>query len=94
MQKAAFLIGGSFVVTNAPNTTKAEFANTVDPDEMTHNKLSHLDLKCLPSSLNTIHVKFILKVLTLFCCLLFLALYEINFFPGHFLFPFCENSII
>ena len=30
----------------APNTTKAEFANTVDPDE-----LSHPDLQCLPSGL-------------------------------------------
>ena len=30
----------------APNTTKAEFANTVDPDETAHNELSHLDLQC------------------------------------------------
>ena len=30
---------------------KVEYANTVDPDEMSHNKLSHLDLQCLPSSL-------------------------------------------
>ena len=30
----------------APNTTIAEFANTVDPDET-----AHLDLQCLPSSL-------------------------------------------
>ena len=29
-----------------PNTTIAEFAKTVDPDET-----AHLDLKCLPSSL-------------------------------------------
>ena len=35
----------------APNTTIAKFANTVDPDETDHNKLSHLDLQCLPSSL-------------------------------------------
>ena len=33
-----------------PNTTKAEFANTVDPDEIAHNEQSHLDLQCLPSS--------------------------------------------
>ena len=33
-----------------PNTTKAEFANTVDPDETAHKELSHLDLQCLPSS--------------------------------------------
>ena len=35
----------------APNTTIAEFANTIDPDEATHNAPSHLDLQCLPSSL-------------------------------------------
>ena len=35
----------------APNTLIAEFANTVDPDEMAHNEPSHLDLQCLPSSL-------------------------------------------
>ena len=35
----------------APNTTIAEFANTVDTDEMAHNELFHLDLPCLPSSL-------------------------------------------
>ena len=34
-----------------PNTTIAEFANTVDPDETTHNEPSHQDLKCLPSNL-------------------------------------------
>ena len=33
-----------------PNTTKAEFANTVDPDEMAHNDLQcHLDLQCVHS---------------------------------------------
>ena len=35
----------------APHTTIAEFANTVDPDEISHNELSHLDPQCLPSSL-------------------------------------------
>ena len=39
------------VTLKAPNTTIAEFTNTVDPDEMAHNELSHLDLQCLPSSL-------------------------------------------
>ena len=34
-----------------PNTTIADFANTLDPDEMAHNELSHLDLQCLPSIL-------------------------------------------
>ena len=27
------------------------FANSVDPDEVAHNELPHLDLHCLPSSL-------------------------------------------
>ena len=36
----------------APNTTIAELANTVDPDEIAHNEPSHLDLQCLPSSLS------------------------------------------
>ena len=31
--------------------TRAEFANTVDPDEMAHNEPSHQDPQCLPSSL-------------------------------------------
>ena len=31
-----------------PNTTIAEFANTVDTDETALNELSHLDLQCLP----------------------------------------------
>ena len=35
----------------APNTTIAEFANTAVPDETAHNKPSHQDLQCLPSSL-------------------------------------------
>ena len=39
----------SFLTCKAPNTTIAEFANSVDPDEYAHNELSHLDLQCLPS---------------------------------------------
>ena len=34
-----------------PNTTIAEFANTVDPDATALNEPSHLDLQCLPSGL-------------------------------------------
>ena len=30
----------------ASNTTKAEFANTLDPDETAHNEPSHLNLQC------------------------------------------------
>ena len=37
------------ITLKAPNTTIAEFANTVDPDETAHNELSHLYLQCLPS---------------------------------------------
>ena len=33
-----------------PNATKAEFANTVDPDETALNEPSHLDLQCLLTS--------------------------------------------
>ena len=35
----------------APNTTIAEFANTVDQDEADNNELSYQDLQYLPSSL-------------------------------------------
>ena len=37
--------------TNLANTTIAESANTVHPDETAHDELFHLDLQCLPSSL-------------------------------------------
>ena len=39
------------LIPKVPNTTLAEFANTVDPDEMAHNEPSHLDLQCLPCCL-------------------------------------------
>ena len=35
-----------YLTSKAPNTTIADFAKTVDPDET-----AHLDLQCLPSSL-------------------------------------------
>ena len=38
------------LILKVPNTTIAEFANTVDPDEMAHYEPSHLDPQCLPSS--------------------------------------------
>ena len=41
----------STLTCKAPNTTIAEFANTVDPDEKAHNEPSHLDLQYLPASL-------------------------------------------
>ena len=50
-----------------PNTTKAEFASTVNPDEShetAHNEPSHLDLQYLPSSLLVFNmIKFEMKVL-------------------------------
>ena len=41
----------SILTHKVPNTTIADFASTVDPDETTHNEPSHLDLQCFPSSL-------------------------------------------
>ena len=34
-----------------PETKLAEFANSVDLDEVAHDEPPHLDLHCLPSSL-------------------------------------------
>ena len=34
-----------------PETNIAEFADSVDPDEVVHNEPSHLDLHCLHCSL-------------------------------------------
>ena len=52
----------------APNTTIAEFANTVDLDWMTRNEPSHLDLQCLPSSLFVFsRIGFELKKFLKFC---------------------------
>ena len=39
------------IVALKAQNTRAEFANTVDPDEMAHNEPSHQDPQCLPSSL-------------------------------------------
>ena len=33
-----------------PQTKYAEFANSIDLDEVAHNELPHPDLHCLPSS--------------------------------------------
>ena len=33
------------------DTKIAEFANSIDLDEVAHNEPSHLDLHCLPSNL-------------------------------------------
>ena len=38
-------------LTPIPEMKIAEFANSVDLDEVTHNESPHLDLHCLPSSL-------------------------------------------
>ena len=39
------------ITCKAPNTSIAEFANTVDPDETARYEPSHPDLQSLPSSL-------------------------------------------
>ena len=74
-----------FLNFKAPYTTKAEFANTVDPDETAHHEPSHLDLQCLSSSpfiFNIIKL-FELKVFENFADVIlssaFLALYELTF---------------
>ena len=66
----------------APNTTIADFANTVDPDETAHNEPSHLDLQCLPSCFLFFNIiQFIFKVFRNFADIIFssafLAHYEI-----------------
>ena len=51
-----------------PNTTIAEFANTVDPDETAQNEPSHQDPQCLPSSTLIYNIiQFELKVFRNFC---------------------------
>ena len=50
MQNFKYTANTSDLTLKAPSTTIAEFANTVDPDEMAHNKPSHLALQCLHSS--------------------------------------------
>ena len=39
-----------------PETQIAEFANSVDLDEVAHHEPSHLDLHCLPSSLRILNI--------------------------------------
>ena len=41
----------SCLTLKVPETKIAEFANSVDHNEMAHNEPSHQDLHCLPSSL-------------------------------------------
>ena len=41
----------SFLTLQLPETHIAEFANSVDLDEVAHNEPPYLDLHCLPSSL-------------------------------------------
>ena len=40
-----------FLTLQVPGTKTAEFANSVDLDEMAYHESPHLDLHCLPSSL-------------------------------------------
>ena len=39
-----------------PETKIAEFANSLDLDEMAHNEPPHQDLHCLPSSLRILNM--------------------------------------
>ena len=41
----------SGLILQVPATKIAEFANSVDLDEVAHNEPPHLDLHCLPSGL-------------------------------------------
>ena len=43
---------------SVPEAKIAEFANSVDLDEVAHNEPPHLDLHCLPSSLWGLGVTF------------------------------------
>ena len=54
----------------------AEFANSMDLDEVAHNEPSHLDLHCFPSSLSVLSMiqfgQHFFKICRQnFCCLLF-----------------------
>ena len=41
----------SILILKMPKIKSVEFANNVDPDEVAHNELPHLELLCLPSRL-------------------------------------------
>ena len=44
----AFVVNLCHISCNVPNTTIAEFANSVDPDTTAHNEPSHLDYTVCP----------------------------------------------
>ena len=43
-------LGSAKLTVESPVTKKVEFADCVDPEEVTYNELPHLDLRCLLSS--------------------------------------------
>ena len=47
----SFVISYCLLTLSVPETKTAEFANSVDLNEVAHNEPSHLDLYCLSSSL-------------------------------------------
>ena len=51
LQILKFYVFIQLLALRVSNTTKAEFANAVDPDEMAHYEPSHLNLQCLPTGL-------------------------------------------
>ena len=47
---------GKNFVNSLQDTQIAEFANSVDLDEVAHNEPPHLDLHCLPSTLGNLNM--------------------------------------
>ena len=45
-----------FLILSLPETKIADFANSVDLDEVAHKEPPHLDLHCLPSSLCLLNI--------------------------------------
>ena len=63
----------------APNTPKAESANTVDPGEMAHYEPSYLDLKCLIFQHYTVYIESFSKFCKRnFVVCFFLAIYGLT----------------
>ena len=47
----AVIVAHLCLTVQVPETKIAEFANSVDLDEVAHNESPHLDLQCLPATL-------------------------------------------
>ena len=42
------------------------FVNSLDPDETAHNEPSHLDLRCLTSSVSTVHITYMSRLIWIY----------------------------